>query len=56
MRVRLDRIVIKDFKKIEVLDIELKPVTSLIGGNTSGKSSALQAAQLGISILQASYR
>ncbi|HIF6775924.1 TPA: AAA family ATPase, partial [Serratia marcescens] len=50
------RIVIKDFKKIEVLDIELKPVTSLIGGNTSGKSSALQAAQLGISILQASYR
>ena len=31
-------------------------MTALVGGNTSGKSSALQAAQLGVSILQASFR
>lgn len=56
MRVRLDTIVINDFKRIESLEIDLKPVTALVGGNTSGKSSALQAAQLGVSILQAVFR
>lgn len=56
MQVRLDRIVIKDFKRIESLEIDLQPLTALIGGNTSGKSSALQAAQLGVSILQAAFR
>jgi predicted ATPase len=56
MRVRLDKITIKDFKRIESLEIDLQPVTALIGGNTSGKSSALQAAQLGVSILQAAFR
>ncbi|KQT64145.1 MULTISPECIES: AAA family ATPase [unclassified Aureimonas] len=56
MRVRLDRIVIEDFKRIEKLDVDLKPITALVGGNTSGKSSALQAAQLGVSILQAAFR
>ncbi|MDM5070068.1 ATP-binding protein [Aeromonas salmonicida] len=56
MRVRLDRIVINDFKRVELLEIDLKPVTALVGGNTSGKSSALQAAQLGVSILQAALR
>lgn len=56
MRIRLDKIVISHFKRIEVLTIDLKPVTALVGGNTSGKSSALQAAQLGVSILQAALR
>jgi len=56
MRVRLDQIVVSHFKRIETLTIELKPVTALVGGNTSGKSSALQAAQLGVSILQAAFR
>jgi len=56
MRVRLDKIVISQFKRIESLTIDLKPVTALVGGNTSGKSSALQAAQLGVSILQAAFR
>ncbi|CAO3455567.1 hypothetical protein [Azospirillum argentinense] len=56
MRIRLDTIVISDFKRIESLTIDLKPVTALVGGNTSGKSSALQAAQLGVSILQAAFR
>lgn len=56
MRVRLDKIVIKNFKRIETLEIDLQSVTALVGGNTSGKSSALQAAQLGVSILQAAFR
>ncbi|MBR9766120.1 MAG: AAA family ATPase [Rhodobacteraceae bacterium] len=56
MRVRLDKIEVRDFKRIEALEIELKPMTALVGGNTSGKSSALQAAQLGVSILQAAFR
>lgn len=56
MPVRLDKVVIKQFKRIESLEIDLKPLTALVGGNTSGKSSALQAAQLGVSILQAAFR
>lgn len=56
MRVRLDKIIINDFKRIESLEIDLQPLTALVGGNTSGKSSALQAAQLGVSILQAAFR
>lgn len=56
MRIRLDQITIRYFKRIEALTIDLKPVTALVGGNMSGKSSALQAAQLGVSILQAALR
>lgn len=56
MQVRLDKVVIHNFKRIESLEIDLHPVTALVGGNTSGKSSALQAAQLGVSILQAAFR
>ncbi|PVA08451.1 hypothetical protein DC366_19220 [Pelagivirga sediminicola] len=56
LRVRLDKIEVSDFKRIQTLEIELKPMTALVGGNTSGKSSALQAAQLGVSILQALFR
>lgn len=56
MRIRLDQITVKNFKRIEELTIDLKPVTALVGGNTSGKSSALQAAQLGVSILQAARK
>ena len=56
MRIRLDKIIIKQFKRIETLEVNLQPITALVGGNTSGKSSALQAAQLGVSILQAAFR
>ncbi|MDX8355805.1 AAA family ATPase [Cognatiyoonia sp. IB215182] len=55
LRVRLDKIEVSSFKRIQTLEIELKPMTALVGGNTSGKSSALQAAQLGVSILQAAF-
>ncbi|MCU1206689.1 AAA family ATPase [Stenotrophomonas maltophilia] len=53
---RLDKITVRDFKRIGSLKIDMQPLTALIGGNTSGKSSALQAAQLGVSILQAAFR
>jgi energy-coupling factor transporter ATP-binding protein EcfA2 len=56
MKFRLDKITISNFKRIETLEVDLQSVTALVGGNTSGKSSALQAAQLGVSILQAAYR
>lgn len=56
MRFRLDKITVNDFKRIEILEVDLQPITALVGGNTSGKSSALQAAQLGVSILQAAFR
>lgn len=56
MRVRLDKVIVNDFKRIESLEIDLRLVTALVGGNTSGKSSALQAAQLGVSVLQAAFR
>ena len=56
MKIRLDKIVVRDFKRIAELTIDLSPITALVGGNTSGKSSALQAAQLGVSVLQAAFR
>lgn len=56
MKFRLDKIIVSDFKRIETLEVDLQSITALVGGNTSGKSSALQAAQLGVSILQAALR
>lgn len=56
MQVRLDKIVMNHLKRIQSIEIDLRPVTALVGGNASGKSSALQAAQLGVSILQAAPR
>lgn len=55
MNIRLDKIIVKDFKRIDAIEIELKSITALVGANMSGKSSALQAAQLGVSVLQAAF-
>ena len=52
----ITKIMISDFKRIENLELEVSPITALVGGNTSGKSSVLQASQLSISLLQAAYR
>jgi predicted ATPase len=52
----ITKIVISDFKRIENLELDVSPITALVGGNTSGKSSVLQASQLSISLLQAAYR
>jgi len=56
MNIRLDEIRISDFKRIQDITIELSPITALVGSNTSGKSSALQAAQVGVSVLQAAFK
>jgi len=53
--VRVDKIYIQNFKKIEAQEITLKPITVLVGGNTSGKSSILQAAQLCTSLMQSAF-
>lgn len=52
----LNRITIDSFKRISYAHIELKPITTLIGCNASGKSSVLHAAQFGIAILQQVYK
>lgn len=43
---------IKRFKRIENVDIDLKPITLVIGGNNSGKSSLLQGIHFGITTIQ----
>lgn len=53
---QITKIEIRDFKRIANLTLELAPITALVGGNTSGKSSVLQAIQLGTSLLQAAHR
>lgn len=55
MTKQVQKITIEDFKRIQKLEINLASITALVGGNTSGKSSALQAAQLFVSLLQASF-
>lgn len=51
----LKKITVKDFKRIVEIAIDLVPITALVGVNGSGKSSVLQAAQLGIAVLQQAY-
>ena len=53
---QITQIAIKDFKRITNLTLDLAPITVLVGGNTSGKSSVLQAVQLATSLLQSAYR
>lgn len=48
----LTRIKIERFKRIECFNLNLNGVDVLIGGNNSGKSSALQALQFAASLLQ----
>ena len=51
----LNKITVKDFKRVVEIDIDLEPITALVGCNGSGKSSVLQATQLGIAVLQQAY-
>jgi predicted ATPase len=55
-RVEITKIFINNFKRIQRLELDVQPITALVGGNTSGKSSVLQAAQLCVSLLQSAYR
>lgn len=54
--IRVEKLIIKEFKRISEIEIDLKPITALVGGNTSGKSSVLQAAQLCVAMIQASFK
>ena len=54
--VKIVSIEIKDFKKIKSQKISLSPITAIVGINTSGKSSLLQAMQLYTSIVQSSFK
>jgi predicted ATP-dependent endonuclease of OLD family len=54
--IRVDKIHIENFKRIASQEVTLMPLTALVGGNTSGKSSILQAAQLCVSLMQASFK
>ena len=53
-RLQVDTIRIQNFKKIADTEIALGPITYLVGGNNSGKSSVLQAIHTAISCAQAS--
>lgn len=53
-RLRIDAVRVQSFKKIADTRIELGPITYLVGGNNSGKSSVLQAIHTAVSCAQAS--
>lgn len=53
-KVRVDAVRIQNFKKIVDTRLELGPITYLVGGNNSGKSSVLQAIHTAVSCAQAS--
>ncbi|MFJ2315471.1 ATP-dependent nuclease [Glutamicibacter sp. NPDC087661] len=51
---RIDAVRIRNFKKIQDTRISLGPITYLVGGNNSGKSSVLQAIHTAVSCAQVS--
>ena len=51
---RITKVEIKNFKKIKETSIDLGPITYLVGGNNSGKSSVLQAIHTAVSCAQSS--
>ena len=53
-RLQISAVRIQNFKKISDTRIELGPITYLVGGNNSGKSSVLQALHTAVSCAQAS--
>ncbi|WP_431860763.1 ATP-dependent nuclease [Micrococcus terreus] len=50
----IDAVRVRNFKRIKDTRIELGPITYLVGGNNSGKSSVLQAIHTAVSCAQAS--
>ncbi|WP_158303988.1 ATP-dependent nuclease [Paramagnetospirillum magneticum] len=49
---KLEKIIIKGFKKIHRLELSLEDINLLIGGNNSGKSSTLQAVHAAVTAAQ----
>lgn len=52
---QISRIVVRRFKAIDFIEYEPKLINVLIGENSSGKSSFLQAIQFAVSVVQAVY-
>jgi hypothetical protein len=50
----IDQIVIKNFKRLADVTVDLNDITYLVGGNNSGKSSVLQAVHLAVSCAERS--
>ena len=48
----IQSISIERFKRLTEIDIDLKPITMVIGGNNSGKSSLLQAIHFAVTTIQ----
>lgn len=48
----ISKIVINNFKSIERLELDIKRINVLVGGNNAGKTSILQAIQFGGAIVQ----
>ncbi|CAG9273340.1 conserved hypothetical protein [Paraburkholderia unamae] len=51
---RVERIRVKNFKKVVDLTLEISDITYLVGGNNSGKSSVLQGIHMGVGCAQTS--
>lgn len=51
---RIDKIKIKNFKRVSEVEIDLNNINYLVGGNNSGKSSVLQAIHMAVSCAQMS--
>lgn len=50
--VRLNEVVIRNFKRIQDVEISLAPITILVGPNGSGKSAVLQALHMGACLIR----
>lgn len=48
----IEKIFIKNFKRVSEIDVDLKDITYIVGGNNSGKSSVLQAIHMAASCAQ----
>jgi ABC-type branched-subunit amino acid transport system ATPase component len=52
--VTIDQLVIRNFKRLVDVTVDLNDITYLVGGNNSGKSSVLQAVHLAVSCAERS--
>ncbi|AWG32166.1 hypothetical protein B9Z07_25855 [Burkholderia cenocepacia] len=52
--VKVEKIRVRNFKKVADLTLDISDITYLVGGNNSGKSSVLQGIHMGVGCAQAS--
>ena len=51
----LNRIALEHFRGFKALDVETRPVTVFLGGNSSGKTSVLHAVRMALEYLQIGF-